>query len=34
LGVDIEHAYRAIERDVPRLKVACEALLQELGKAT
>jgi uncharacterized protein with HEPN domain len=33
LGVDLEHVYRAIERDVPRLKVACEALLQELGKA-
>ena len=29
LGVDLEHVYRAVEHDVPRLKVACEAALRE-----
>ncbi|MEQ1574731.1 MAG: DUF86 domain-containing protein [Vicinamibacterales bacterium] len=30
LGVDLELVYRAVERDVPKLKVACEALLRSL----
>lgn len=30
LGVDLEYVYRAVEQDVPRLKLACEAALQEL----
>ena len=29
LGVDLEHVYRAVEHDVPRLKVACETALRE-----
>ena len=29
LGVDLEHVYRAVEHDVPGLKVACEAALRE-----
>ncbi len=27
LGVDLEYVYRAVEQDVPRLKLACEAVL-------
>ena len=30
LGVDLEYVWRAVERDVPRLKLACERALQEL----
>ena len=30
LGVDVEYVYRAVEQDVPRLKLACEAALEEL----
>ena len=30
LGVDLELVYRAVEQDVPKLKVACEAALQPL----
>ena len=30
LGVDLELVYRAVERDVPKLKVACEAALSVL----
>lgn len=30
LGVDLEYVYRAVERDVPRLKEACEAALKEV----
>ena len=30
LGVDIELVYRAIEQDVPRLKLACQAALPSL----
>ena len=29
LGVDLEHVYRAVEHDVPRLKVACEVALRQ-----
>ena len=29
LGIDLDHVYRAVEHDVPRLKVACEAALKE-----
>ena len=29
LGVDLEHVYRAVEHDVPRLKAACETALGE-----
>ena len=29
LGVDLEHVYRAVEQDVPGLKLACEAALRE-----
>jgi uncharacterized protein with HEPN domain len=32
LGVDLEYVYRAVEQDVPRLKQACAALLQQLGE--
>lgn len=31
LGVDPEYVYRAVEQDIPRLKQACTAALQELG---
>ena len=31
LGVDLELVYRAVEHDVPRLKVACESLLAGTG---
>ena len=30
LGVDLEYIYRAVEHDVPRLKLACERALQGL----
>jgi uncharacterized protein with HEPN domain len=30
LGVDLELVYRAVDRDVPRLKIACEAALPAL----
>ncbi len=30
LGVDLELVYRAVERDVPKLKVVCEAALPTL----
>ncbi len=30
LGVDLEYVYRAVEQDVPRLKLACEGALQKL----
>ena len=30
LGVDLEYVYRAVERDVPRLKLACEGALAGL----
>ena len=30
LGVDLEHVYRAVEQDVPKLKLACEAALRAL----
>ena len=30
LGVDLELVYRAVEQDVPRLKLACEAALREI----
>lgn len=30
LGVDLELVYRAVEQDVPRLKLACEAALPAL----
>jgi len=30
LGVDLEYVYRAVERDVPRLKYACAAAQNEL----
>jgi uncharacterized protein with HEPN domain len=30
LGVDLEYVYRAVERDLPRLKEACEAALKEV----
>lgn len=30
LGVDLEYVYRAVEQDVPRLKLACERGLQKL----
>ena len=30
LGVDLDLVHRAVERDVPRLKAACEALLRSL----
>lgn len=30
LGVDLEYVYRAVEQDVPRLKLACEAALPAL----
>ena len=33
LGVDLELVYRAIESDVPRLKLACEAALRGLEAA-
>lgn len=34
LGVDLEYVYRAVGQDVPRLKLACEGLLEDLEKAT
>ncbi len=30
IGVDLEHVYRSVERDVPRLKEACQAILAAL----
>jgi uncharacterized protein with HEPN domain len=30
LGVDLEYVYRAVEQDVPRLKLACESAVQGL----
>lgn len=30
LGVDLELVYRAVEHDVPRLKLACETALREI----
>ena len=30
LGVDLELVHRAVERDVPKLRAACEALLRSL----
>ena len=32
LGVDLEYVYRAVEQDVPRLKLACEAALPALER--
>jgi uncharacterized protein with HEPN domain len=32
LGIDLELVYRAVEQDVPKLKVACEAALRTLEK--
>jgi len=32
LGLDLEHVYRAIEQDVPRLREACQFILQQLGQ--
>jgi len=32
LGVDLEYVYRAVEQDVPRLKLACEGLIEDLEK--
>ena len=34
LGVDLEYIYRAVEQDVPRLKLACENALQGLEHST
>ena len=31
LGVDLEYVYRAVEQDVPRLKLACEDALGKLA---
>jgi uncharacterized protein with HEPN domain len=31
MGVDLEYVYRAISRDMPRLKVACAEILKSLG---
>ena len=31
LGVDLEHVYRAVEQDLPRLKLACEEALRKLA---
>jgi len=31
LGFDLDYVYRAIENDVPRLREACQFLLQQLG---
>ena len=31
LGVDLEYVYRAVEQDVPRLKLACEEALRKLA---
>lgn len=30
-SVNIEYVYRAVERDLPRLKLACEEMLRTLG---
>ncbi len=30
LGIDLELVYRAVDRDIPELKVACEAALRVL----
>ena len=32
LGVDLELVHRAVERDVPKLKAACEELLRTLSE--
>ena len=31
LGVDLDQVQRALEQDMPRLKAACQAILEELG---
>jgi len=31
LGVDLDSVYRAVEQDMPKLRLACEAMLRELG---
>ena len=33
LGVDLDQIQRAIEQDMPRLKTACQSLLEDLEKA-
>ena len=33
LGVDLDQIQRAIEQDMPRLKTACESVLEALKKA-
>lgn len=33
LGVDLDYVYRAVEQDVPRLKLACEETLRGLEKS-
>jgi uncharacterized protein with HEPN domain len=33
LGVDLELVYRAVDEDVPKLKLACEAALQTLEQS-
>lgn len=32
LGVDLEQVYRAVEQDVPRLRLACETILGDIEK--
>ena len=32
MGVDLEYIYRAIARDMPRLKAACTEILETLDK--
>ena len=32
LGVDLDQVQRALEQDMPPLKAACQAILEELGK--
>jgi uncharacterized protein with HEPN domain len=32
LGVDLELVYRAVDQDVPTLKIACEAALPALDR--
>lgn len=33
LGVDLDYVYRAVEQDLPRLKAACEGMLEDLEKS-
>ena len=33
LGIDLELVYRAVEQDVPKLKLACEAALSALERS-